>query len=69
MIHEFEGRSDPLIIVRKEIPFLLTRNATAIIHSRLKSDGTWEFTDDTNKPLELLRALGSNARVWTVREP
>lgn len=68
--HGSDERGDFFVVVRKDVPFLVTNTGHFQIESRQKPDGTWEFEDHSGKLIELPVALsGYGLRIWPVEEP
>lgn len=63
-------RGDFYVVVRKEVPFLVTNTGHSQMESSQKPDGTWEFKDHSGKLIELPVAFGGHGlRIWPVEEP
>ena len=64
------GRDETFVVVRKQVPFLVTNKGMARITSRQMPDGSWQFISDDGKRLELGHSpAGSHLQIWPVEEP
>ena len=58
-----------VLVIRKEVPFLVTDSGGRNIESRQKPDGGWEFINETGKRLKLYGPERDYMpRIWPVEE-